>query len=130
MTVEGGATPAAAPASAKAAPWPAINPALAKPKAWARRSLGTRSTNAVLAAIWYIAKQPDSAKIAIEAARPGWNAVSISVPQAHAAIGPIHLSRVSGPIRFAKTGVATAAPSCVAAISRPAATGPAPSLAA
>ena len=74
----------------------------------------------MLAASWYIAKQPDSAKIAIEAARPGRNAVSMSVPQAHAAIGPIHLSRVSGPIRFAKTGVATAAPSCVAAISRPA----------
>ena len=54
----------------------------------------------------------------------------MSVPQAHAAIGPIHFSRVSGPIRFAKTGVATAAPSCVAAISKPAATGPPPSLAA
>ena len=68
--------------------------------------------------------------MAIEAARPGRNAVSMSVPQAHAAIGPIHLSRVSAPIRLAKTGVAAAAPSCVAAISRPAATGPPPSLAA
>lgn len=83
---------------------------------------------AVLATIWYIAKQPDSAKIAIEAGRPGRNAVSMSVPQTHAAIGPIRFSRVSGPIRFAKAGVAIAAPSCVVAISRPAATGPAPSL--
>jgi hypothetical protein len=110
MTVEGGTTSAAAPASANAAPWPTTNPALARPNACARRSFGSLSTNAVFAAIWYITNPPETAKIAIDTARPGRKMVATSVPQAHTAIGPIQRSRVRGPIRLVKIGVITAAP--------------------
>ena len=76
------------------------------------------------------ANGPESTDAAWDEAESVITSGSLLPLAAHAAIGPIHLSRVSGPIRFAKIGVATAAPSCVAAISRPAATGPPPSLAA
>ena len=52
MTASGVTTSAAAPAITKAAPWATTTPMLAMPKAWARRSSGTRTTNAVLTASW------------------------------------------------------------------------------
>ena len=134
MTVEGGTTSAAAPGQRESRTLavhdqPGVGEAEGLSPAIAAHP---SRANAVLASeLVHREEQPDSAKISIEEARPGRNAVNMSVPQAHAAIGPIHLSRVSGPIAFAKTGVATAAPSCVAAISEAyPATGPPPSLAA
>jgi hypothetical protein len=64
----------------------------------------------VLAAIWYIANVFDSAKIAIDTGRSGRRTTTSSAAQAQTAIGPIHRSLVSGPIRLVNTGVATAAP--------------------
>ncbi len=52
MTDAGVTTSAAAPAATKAAPWATTTPMLAMPKAWARRSSGTRTTKAVLTASW------------------------------------------------------------------------------
>jgi len=52
MTVAGGNTWAAAPASMSAVPWLATVPVLARPNACARRLAGTQSTNAVFAVIW------------------------------------------------------------------------------
>jgi hypothetical protein len=52
MTEAGVTTSAAAPAPTNAAPWATTTPMLAMPKAWARRSSGTRTTKAVLTASW------------------------------------------------------------------------------
>jgi hypothetical protein len=52
MTEAGVTTSAAAPAATNAAPWATTTPMLAMPKAWARRSSGTRTTKAVLTASW------------------------------------------------------------------------------
>jgi hypothetical protein len=52
MTEAGLTTSAAAPAATNAAPWATTTPMLAMPKAWARRSSGTLTTNAVLTASW------------------------------------------------------------------------------
>ncbi len=52
MPAAGGTSSAAAPAARNAAPWATMTPMLAMPNAYARRSFGTRTTNAVLTAIW------------------------------------------------------------------------------
>ncbi len=52
MTVAGLTTSAAAPAATKAIPCATTTPMLAMPKAWARRSSGTRLTKAVFTASW------------------------------------------------------------------------------
>ena len=77
-----------------------------------------------------MAKVPESAKIAIEMARPGRKTVSGSTAQVHTAIGPINRSRVSGPIVLVNSGAARIAPSCPEAMTSPAVAGPPPSLAA
>jgi len=82
------------------------------------------AANAVLAAIWYIAKLLDSANSAIETIRFGRKTVAARIPQVRTAIGPIHFSRVSGPIFFVNSGVVIAAPACEVASSSPAATAP------
>ena len=80
-TSAGAATRAAAPAARKAAPCPTTTPAFAMPMACPRRSCGTLTTKAALAAIWYPPNAADSEKITSETARPGCRAVSVSVPQ-------------------------------------------------
>jgi hypothetical protein len=122
--VAGGITSAAAPARANAAPWPTTMPALARPNACVRWSPGIRSTNAVLAAIWYIVKTPDTANSTIDGTSPRPAMAAMSIAQVRTAIGPIQRSRVRGPIFLVHTGAATAPPSCEAAISRPTATDP------
>ena len=67
---------------------------------------------------------PDSAKIAIEPARPGRKTVSGSTAQVHTAIGPIQRIRVSGPMLLVKMGVTRTAPTWPEAMTSPAATGP------
>ena len=52
ITVAGGITCAAAPASMRAPPWQMTSPMLARPNAWARHLPGTHSTNAMFAASW------------------------------------------------------------------------------
>ncbi len=130
MTVAGVTTSAAAPAATKAAPWPTITPMLAMPKAWARRSFGTLTTNAVLAAIWYTPNAADTEKITSEAARPGRRVVKMSVPQVNTASGPIQLIRWRGRTKRVNSGVAIVVLNTVDASTRPVAIDPPPSRAA
>ena len=102
MTDEGGTTSASRASYRERHPLADDQTSVSQAECLARRSFGTLSTNAVLAAIWYTVKVLERKKIAMETARLGRRTVAMSATQAHTAIGPIQRSRVSGPIRLVK----------------------------
>ena len=129
MTSAGAATWAAAPAQESRSltdDHARIRDAMACP----RRSWGTLTTEAVLAAIWYTPNAADSEQITSETARPGCRAVSVSVPQVSTASGPIDAARWRGRANRMNSGIRIVVLAAADTSTRPVASGPPPSCAA
>src|SRR5829696_3787682 len=127
MTTPGSIRSAATPATSTPMPWAASSAVTASPNAWARRWSGTIRTNSALATIWYAEATPDAVHSANVTPRFGCHAQASSGTHAATARGPSSLRRAAGANRLIMS-MPTTAPVGFAAMSRPAATDPAPML--